>query len=217
MKVSAIRLATGLAVALAFVLVCAAPALAESRGFPCGKVTAYTPPTATTPGSIRIGTTTFATTAGSLPNPPPPIAVGSILCLTGRLDATGAFTSLTTATLGEQVVCGTVQAFAPASTTTPGSVTILSNASWTLPVRAGVALSAAQATGAQCFKFGVNADGNAEVVGYSGPGTPAPVGQLPNTSTRDSSEGALAILALAGTLLVALRVFAIRRATGRRP
>ena len=142
----------------------ATPGLAF-QGYPCGRVTAYTPPTATAAGSIQIGTTTFAAVAGSLPNPPPPIAIGAVLCLTGRLDSSGAFTSLTASDMGEQMACGTVTGFTPASATAAGSITLRTNASWTLPVRAGVTVSSAGSTAAHCFKFEVNAAGNAEVVG----------------------------------------------------
>jgi hypothetical protein len=210
MKAAFRGLAIGVA-SLTLVLVSAAPAAAESRGFPCGRVTAFTPPTATTPGSIRLGTTTYPAAAGALPNPPPPnLFVGSTLCLVGQMDTTGAFTSLQTATFGEQAVCGSVGAFTPATATAPGSLTLVTNASWTMPVRAGLTLSPAQTTGAQCFNFEINADGNTEVVGYYGP-----VRQLPSTSTRDSSQaGAAAMLILVGVWLVALSLF---RITGRSP
>jgi hypothetical protein len=179
-------------------------ALAEITftGFPCGRITAFTPPTATTAGSIRIGTTTFVAVPGSLPNPAPPLDVGAVICLTGKLDANGAFVSLEAGTLGERVVCGRVAGSTSSSATAPGTLTLVTNATWILPVGAGVALTPAQTTGSQCFKFEVNAQGNAEIVGYRGPVSGG--GQLPSTSTDDgNSMPASALVVVLATALIA--------------
>lgn len=164
---------------------------------PCGRVTAFTAPTATTTGSIRLGTTTFTLAAGRSDSPPP-VAVGSLLCLTGEFNAAGEFLFSIT-TLGDQVVCGAVSAFTPASTTSSGSITVIGARSVVIPVRPGTTFSQAQTTGSQCFKFDINAEGNAEVIGYAGPGSGGAAAlapqRLPSTST-DSRPAALAVATL---------------------
>jgi len=195
---------------LALLALGATPALAQSfpAAFFCGQVTSYTAPTATTEGSIGIGTTTFVLRAGSIPagNSPPPVAVGSVTCADGRRDASGAFTSFGIHTTGDAQICGPVTASTPASTTARGSITIaIGQISPTLPVRAGVTLSSAQTTGNQCFQWAVSsADGNAEVVSYVGPFASAPApGQLPSTSTSGSDPAGPFVLILIGVLVLA--------------
>lgn len=131
--------------------------------FPCGRVAALTPPTASAAGSIVLGTTTFQLAPGSWPNPPPPVATGSVSCLSGEQNPAGQF--LAQFTLVGDTLCGTVGAFTAASATTPGSITIVGKRSVNIPVRAGVTLSAAQTTGSQCFNSAFNAAGDTEIVG----------------------------------------------------
>jgi hypothetical protein len=66
-------------------------------------------------------------------------------------------------------------------------------------VRAGLTLSPAQTTGAQCFKFEINADGNTEVVGYDGQVRPRPhehTRSEPSWSGRDAHPRGRVALAL---------------------
>lgn len=184
----------------------AAPAAAQEIGFTCGRVTAFTPSTATADGSITIGTRTFVIRAGAMPNPPPPIAVGSDFCI-GELDATGALNPFRASLLSD-TICGAVVGSGP------GTLTLRTNREWTLPVRAGLTFTAAQLSGIQCFKTEVNAQGNAEVIAYVGettgsaPGgtTAPPPRQLPSTSTLDPAPPAwtiaLALLLAAGVLVL---------------
>lgn len=189
-----------------------APVQSASGAFPCGRVTAFTPPTATSTGSITLGTNTFVLAAGSLPAPPPPIAVGALTCLSGEQNAAGEF--LATTTLVGDTVCGTVTAFTPATASSAGSITMTAGRrTVTIPVRTEITLASSQTTGTQCFTFGFNAAGNAEVTGSAATQT-AP-SQLPSTSTSsDAPGGAAAVL----VLLMALGVTAaaaFRSATRR--
>jgi LPXTG-motif cell wall-anchored protein len=209
LKVRFITVAT-LAAALALGLLGSAPALAQAApsGYPCGRVNAYTAPTATAAGSITIGTTTFDLAPGSAPATP--IAVGSELCIHGPRNAAGAFTAFTVSPMGEGI-CATVVAYTPPTATAAGSITFDTpdNGRVTLSVRPGTTLSQEQVTGNQCFRTGVNAEGNAEVNAYLRPGegaAPAP-GQLPSTSTAPITAAAIAALTIlvAGGSLVTLR------------
>lgn len=206
------RIALVLAVAAVATVLGGTSALAQQQpqvGFTCGRVTAFTAPTGTSDGSIAIGTMTFVARAGSLPNPPPPIAVGTTLCLTGQMDASGAFTSLTASTFGD-TVCGTVVAFSAPSATAAGTLTIRTNAEWTLPVRAGTTLNAAQTTGSQCFTFALNAQGNAEIIASAGApksgttaGQTGAPSQLPSTSVTASEPASQPVFGLALVLVAA--------------
>ncbi len=169
--------------------------------FPCGRVTALTAPTATAAGAITLGTTTFELAPGSWTNPPPPIAIGTVSCLSGEQNAAGQF--LAQAVLVADAVCGTVTAFTAASAAARGSITIMGKRSVNIPVRAGVTLSAAQTSGSQCFSFDFDAAGNTEIVGFAGavpsaPAAPSPVfaaSECTNatTTTRQVIERYLAL------------------------
>lgn len=209
-----IALAAGIAGALFFAAAGPASAQPASAGFVCGRVTAYSAPTGTADGSIRIGTTTFVLRAGSIASQPPPISVGSDTCLDGRRDASGAFTSFGITLTGNAQICGPVAAFTPATATAPGSITItVGQVPPTLSVRQGVTLSPAQTTGSQCFQWAVNsADGNAEVVGYVGPASgAAPVNQLPSTSTSAPENTGAVVLSLLGALAVGVVIWRSRK------
>ncbi len=201
------RVSLAASIALALFFAAAAPVSAQpaSAGFLCGRVTAYSAPTATTDGSIGIGTTTFVLRAGSLVGQPPPITIGALTCIDGRRDASGAFiASFGITTLGDSQICGPVTSFTPATATGPGSITIaIGQLPPTLPVRVGVSLSPTQTTGSQCFKWVVySGDGNAEVINYIGPASSAPANQLPSTSTGTSGNTAAVVLILLGAMAV---------------
>lgn len=192
---------SGLAI-VALVLLAGSPAVAQTPGPPpCGRVTAYTMPTANTAGAITFGTTTFRLAAGSAPETA--IATGQDVCINGERDATGTFTRFTVTPMA-QGICGMVTAFVPATAASPGSMTLSSvQGSVTVRVRPGVTLSPEQATGGHCFTTGVNAEGNPEIVGYISQWN-APR-QLPSTTT--SSAGGRMVLAvglLAGTAAFAV-------------
>lgn len=227
--IAGFRTTAVLAVAVVALLLRGTPAMAQQVqvGYPCGRVTAYAAPSSTSDGSITIGTRTFVARAGSLPNPPPPINVGATVCLTGQLDASGAFTSLTASTFGD-TLCGAVVAYTPPSAAASGTLTIRTNAEWTVPVRAGASLTSAQTSGNQCFKYELNAQGNAEIVSaagapQSGTGTQQPPSQLPSTTSTGTTAPAPAdqtdvnrLTLLAAILLIAAVVaaLALRRRLG---
>lgn len=194
------------------------PAAAQEIGFTCGRVTAFTPSTATADGSITIGTRTFVIRAGAMPNPPPPVAVGTDYCV-GEVDAAGSLNPFRANPFSD-TVCGAVVGSGP------GTLTVRTNREWTFPVRAGVTFTATQLSGSQCFRTAVNAQGNAEVIAYVGteptggaPGgtTAPPPRQLPSTSTSTStSVPAAPNLLFIGSLmaLTSLLAFRGRRAAG---
>src|SRR5438552_10162256 len=73
--------------------------LALAADVPCGTVTAYSAPTATTPGSVAIGTSTFVLAAGATSvgapagTTPPQAPIGFGACINGPRNASGAFTA----------------------------------------------------------------------------------------------------------------------------
>jgi len=82
-----------------------------------------------------------------------------------------------------------------------------------IPVRAGAVLSGTQVGMDQCFTFGFNAAGDAEIVGFVGP-VPAP-GQLPNTSTDQSGPSAALTLVIVAALATGVNALARRVRSAR--
>lgn len=161
-------------------------ALAQTaNGYSCGRVTAYTAPTATGAGSIRIGTSTFQLAAGALAERQ--IGVGQNVCLQGDRNASGAYARFTVIPMAEGT-CGAASSYVPPTSTQAGRITLTSTAgAFVFGIRPGTTLTASQVTGSRCYRLGVKADtGDAEINGYVGPWdaptTPSP-GQLPGTST----------------------------------
>jgi hypothetical protein len=184
------------------VVLTAGTALASPVPFPCGRIVAFTRPSATQAGSIQLGTTTYLAAPGSLPDPPPPFPVGVITCLNGHVDASGTFTELDMNSLGDQIVCGRVAQFTPPSGAAPGDLTLVTNATWSLAVRASVP-APAQTSSAQCFKIDIDGLGNTEVVGFLGLAPPpAPGRQLPSTATEPGDRAPPLALALLGAVLI---------------
>lgn len=189
------RLPMILASVLVWMALGAQTATAQSAGaFPCGRVTAYAAPTATTAGSITLGTSRFELAPGSAPERE--ISVGSDLCLEGQRNATGAFTRVTVIPMGPGV-CGNVVAYSAPTATAAGSITLSSAAgTFRILVAPGVSLSREQTSGGQCFGWRVNGDGNAEIFRYSGVwegAAAAPSGSgggLPSTSVASSGPSA---------------------------
>lgn len=105
--------------------------------------------------------------------------------------------------------CSPVTAYTPATATAAGSITFAHpEGSVTLTVAPGVTFSREQVTGGQCFTTGVNAQGNPEVVRYSGrwdggaTAPPAPR-QLPSTSVDSTQASAILVLAALAALAAA--------------
>ncbi len=211
---------------LAVALLGATPALAAD--VPCGTVTAYTAPTATAPGSITIGASTFvlasgATTVGAPTSTPPPTApIGFGTCINGPRNAAGAFTAFSFSPMNAGI-CGAVSGYQPATASAAGSITLTNGtttAPSTLPITAGVTLTPAQVTGNQCFTLGIDAQGSGQVTGYSGPqggpsstsapSTAAPSSATPSTLPSTSSQPQTAAVDLGFLwLLAALAVVAV--------
>ena len=106
----------------------------------CGVLTAFQAATANAPGSITVGGQTFPIAAGTTLNGQDLLRLGSDVCLSGSLNASGQINNGTvTANAGGSVsVCGTVTAFTPASANAPGSITI---GGQTIPIAVGVVLA----------------------------------------------------------------------------
>ena len=213
------RVAGAWAAAVMLLLVGAAPVHAQTATPPalaCGRVVAYTPPTAGAAGSITLGTTTFALKAGSEPNPPTPIVVGAIVCL----DENQAGEIFAKAHLVSDTICSTLAAITPASASAPGSITLQSNRQRIISVRPGTSLAGAQVGSSACFTYGFNSAGDPEVRGFVGaqPTASPPVRQLPSTSTNGPDPARLALIvavaaAATAAYVVRRRGFA-RRAQG---
>jgi hypothetical protein len=215
-----------LVIALAVTLLGATVALAAD--VPCGTATAYTAPTATAPGSVTIGASTFVLAAGATsvgaPSgtaPLPPPTGGTGVCINGPRNASGAFTAFSFSPLNAGI-CGAVLAYVPASASATGSITLTNGttAPSTLPIAAGVTFSAAQVSGNQCFTLGVDAQGTGRVTGYGGPQVGAPSAApstLPSTATEPQA-GQLDLgviwLLVALTALVLVGFFVTRRRQG---
>jgi len=202
-----------------------AAAQTTRSGFSCGRVTAYNAPTANTAGSITLGTSRFDLAPGSAPDRP--IAVGPDLCVNGQRNAAGAYSQFTVSPMAHGF-CSPVTAYTPATATAAGSITFAppsyrdpEGSITTLTVAPGVTFTSEQVTGGQCFTTGVNAQGNPEVVRYSGPwdgGATAPLAsrQLPSTSVA-STQAPVTLVLVALTAAGALIALARRRSWQRAP
>lgn len=177
-----------------------------ANGYYCGRVTAYTAPTSTTAGSIKIGTSTFQIAAGAAAERQ--ISVGQDVCLQGDRNASGAYTKLTVIPMGHGA-CGAASSYVAPTATQAGRITLTSvEGAFVFGISPGTTLTATQVTGNHCFRLGVKADtGDAEINAYSGPWDAPRPSQLPSTSTG-SEPGRwpeVAGSALALSLIVLLR------------
>lgn len=195
-----------MAAAVALLAAAAVPANAQvPPTLECGRVNAFTAPTATASGSIQLGTSTFILAAGSLPNPAAPnLPVGAIVCLSGQQNAAGEF--LAESVLVGDTWCGTVTAFAAPTASSRGSLTLTGNRARTVAVRQGATLTGVQTGATQCFKFAFDGAGDPEIVGGATTPAGAPVRQLPSTSTeRDTEPLMLALISIAAAGTIGLR------------
>jgi hypothetical protein len=192
-----VRAFTLVAALLAYGVLSLSTAAAQSAGaYPCGRVTEYRAPTATTSGSITIGTNRFELAPGSAPDRE--IAVGQDLCIDGDRNSSGAFTRTVVTPMGPGV-CGSVTGHTPATATQRGSLTLSSpSRTYVVPVAAGTTFTPEQVSGGQCFSWRVNAEGNAEVFGHTGrwEGATSPSATprtLPSTTSDATSTAAVAV------------------------
>lgn len=169
-----------------------------ANGYYCGRVTAYTAPTATTAGSIKIGTSTFQIAAGATAERQ--IVVGPDVCLQGDRNASGAYTRFTVIPMGHGA-CGAASSYVAPTATQPGRITLTSTQdAFVFGISPGTTLTASQVAGNHCYRLGVKADtGDAEINAYSGPWDAPRPSQLPSTSTASElgrgTEGASSALA----------------------
>jgi hypothetical protein len=112
----------------------------------CGSVTAFTPATATSAGSISFSTanvvTTYPILAGVTLVGQSAISTGVNVCLSGQLNAGGSLVNgvITVNTPTTIVICGPVTAYTPATATALGSLTI---AGITFPTAVGATFTGA--------------------------------------------------------------------------
>jgi len=190
------------------------PAAAAEQTRICGRINAFTEPTASAPGSVTIGTRTVAMATSVAFYPRSGVAppnLGGIGCVTGELGSSGAFITVTAAGhpfMAPYPQCGTVQSFRAATATTAGRIELGGGANesqQTLRIPPGRQLPADSASGHRCFNQELNAQGDLQVTERnlaeeSGYGTRPGSGALPFTSTAPfpmEGSGVTAILSFA--------------------
>jgi hypothetical protein len=197
------------AAALALLIGWAAPAAAEPPYIAtCGTVRAFTEPTPTAPGSVTIGTHTFALRTGDrFPSMTP---IGAAMCINRTVTTSGPVHALIAM---PAPVCG----FAGIVEAIPGQrgelldiVTTTPDLRIALPVSASVE-SVFRTTATACFEVGLDANGDAFAARVMGaivpPPTPrptaAPISGLPSTSTGGTPrEPAAIFLGMAAMILL---------------
>ena len=190
--------------ALALLVGWAGPAAAEPPYIAtCGTVRAFTEPTPTAPGSVTIGTHTFALHSGDrFPSTTP---LGAAMCITRVGTMSGPALALVAM---PAPICG----FAGLVEAIPGQrgelidvVTTTPDLRIALPISASVLSVFRNGAVIACFEVALDANGNAfatRVMGAAFPAfaprpTSAPIGVLPSTTT-DGTPGELAAIVLAG-------------------
>jgi hypothetical protein len=199
------------AAALALLIGWADPASAEPPYIAtCGTVRAFTEPTPTVPGSVTIGTHTFALHSGDrFPSTTP---LGAAMCITRTVTTSGPVLALVAM---PSPICG----FAGLVEAIPGQrgelidiVTTTPDLRIALPVSASLVSVFRGGAVTACFEVGLDANGNAfavRVMGATVPAptprpTPAPIGVLPSTTTDGTPRELAAIVLGAFAALVIL-------------
>ena len=134
----------------------------------CGRIAAFTAATATTDGTITIGSRPFVLRADALYSAMGgnriTLVVGNSVCLQGARDAAGAFLPYTGIALPADF-CGTVMSFSQATLSADGSVVVRDLGIARFAIPRGTA-AGADPTGARaCFRLGLDARGDAIVTG----------------------------------------------------
>lgn len=138
----------------------------------CGRINAFTQATASTDGSITIGTRAYVLRADALYSRSgqniQALGVGREVCLNGTLDASGAFVQY----IGHgipQPYCGRVLELRAPTPTTAGSLVIQDTGVATFPIPVGTDLSndapPPSGTTYRCYSLNVDAAGDAYVTG----------------------------------------------------
>lgn len=159
-----------IALSIVLVMSLAVPAVAqESTGLSvCGEVKAFTAATATTDGSVTIGSRTFVLKADELYSRvgqnAENLQVGRQICLNGSVNAAQEFTQYGAIRMRSSY-CGTVLSFTAPTATTAGSISIrdLGVAQFTIP--SGTDVGTVTVGSRACFLLGLDAAGNAVVTG----------------------------------------------------
>jgi hypothetical protein len=184
----------------------------------CGAMTTYEPPTATQNGRIVIGSRTHVIVAGATfgsgVSP-----TGGNRCIGGTVDASGRFTSITSAhpygavgpaNVVTYMICGTVADYRPPTASAPGLLVFHVDGRETIvPQGTTLALAPGANPGNRCFTGGLNAAGDAIVIAAAAAAATdatASAATLPSSSAADATLPvvlviAAAVLALATVLL----------------
>lgn len=193
---------------------------ADQRVTVCGAIESYTPAAATANGSVVVGTQKLVLASGSsVSSVNPPIQPGTIGCFTGTRHDDGSFVDYGVTPFPTSY-CGTASAFAAATASTAGSITLGTNAIATFTIPAGTSVTATVGGPAQCYSLAIASSGDAVVtgnagapqVGVAGPST-APTGNLPSTSTGTDP---FPVLAVGGVLALLVAIRAVRMRTANR-
>jgi len=165
----------------------------------CGRVLEYTRATPTAAGAVQIGSRALTIERGFVYTGDPAgdrvdrTVVGTDVCLTGGLSATGELITFITGQFRDSA-CSTVGSYRPPSTATDGML-VLSVAEhpdyMRLIVARGTDLGTVATGGHICVRYAINGNGDATVTSRFEPTSPSPgvaakppVTQLPSTSTR---------------------------------
>ena len=208
------------AAALALLIGWTAPGSAEPPYIAtCGTVRAFSEPTPTTPGSVTIGTFTFALRSGDrFPSTTP---LGAAMCINRTVTTSGPVLVLFAM---PAPICGEVLGIVDG---VPGRGSVIDIVTTTPDLRVG--LPASPSLGfvfpgretAACFEVGLDTNGNAfaarvmgaTVVAPTASPTPAAISGLPSTAT-DGTHGGLAAVLLG--VAAAILVLISRRSYSRR-
>ncbi len=126
----------------------------------CGVVTAWTAPTATSPGGVTIGSRSHSVAAGTRHGATGfTLAIGTRRCLFGGLD-NDATLSVGAGPLTDRV-CGTLLSFRPASTVADGELWVLEFGALALRIPAATDLGSPLVGAKRCFATDVDAKGDA--------------------------------------------------------
>jgi hypothetical protein len=203
---SSLTVAAGLALLLGW----AAPGSAEPPYIAtCGTVRAFIEPTPTAPGSVTIGTHTFALHFGDrFPSTTP---LGAAMCINRTVTTSGPVLALIAM---PAPICG----FAGIVEAIPGQrgelidiVTTTPDLRIALPVSASVG-SVFRGAATACFEVGLDTNGNAfaarvmgaTVVATTARPTAAPISRLPSTATGGTPAELVALVVAASAAMLVL-------------
>jgi hypothetical protein len=161
--------ATALAIVPQVARTSSAFANVTTGGSTCGVLMSYVAATPTTAGQIVLSSTSYAIAPGTTLSGNPSFLIGSNVCLTPTVNASGQIIggTLSTNVVTAVNVCGVVTAYTASTTTTAGLVTI---AGQTYAIAPGVALTGAGLVAAAvvCLTASLNSTGQISAGSFNG-------------------------------------------------